>query len=130
MRPRILSPASDQEYFFEEGCFITELVNSPDDPALSIARARVEPGSTTRLHALHGVTERYVILEGEGIVEAGDLPPQRVEAGDVVLIPSQTPQRIRNTGETDLVFLALCTPRFTAGCYRDLEAYPDSDAAV
>jgi mannose-6-phosphate isomerase-like protein (cupin superfamily) len=121
MKPRILSPAPGREYYFEEGCFITELVNSPDDPALSIARARVEPGVTTRLHALHGVTERYVILEGEGIVEAGDLPPQRVDAGDAVLIPPHTPQRIRNSGGTDLIFLALCTPRFTPGCYRDLE---------
>ena len=67
--PMILRGRATQEYWFEEGCFITEWLNSPDDPALSIARARVMPGVTTRLHRLVGVAERYVILEGQGRVE-------------------------------------------------------------
>jgi len=61
------------EYFFAEGCFITELSNTPDDPVLSIVRARVEPGKTTKWHCLRGVTELYVILEGIGSVEVGIL---------------------------------------------------------
>jgi len=28
-------------------------------------------------------------------------------------------QRITNIGDTDLVFLALCTPRFTRAAYED-----------
>ena len=38
------------EYFFDEGCYITEVSNSDDDQQLSIARARVAPGVTTRWH--------------------------------------------------------------------------------
>jgi len=57
------------------------------------------------------VTERYVILSGEGLVEVGDLPPQRVRAGDVVVIPARCRQRIANLATTDLVFLAICSPR-------------------
>ena len=49
------------EYYFEEGCYITELHNRADDPAVSVARARVPPGVTTRWHTLGGITERYVI---------------------------------------------------------------------
>jgi hypothetical protein len=45
MKPRIMHPPAGGETWFEEGCFITELCNSPGDPALSIARAR-EPGAT------------------------------------------------------------------------------------
>lgn len=113
------------EYFFEEGCFILELSNSPDDPALSIARARVEAGSKTRWHRLSGVIERYVILSGSGSVEVGEEPPAGVSAGDVVTIPAMTSQRIINTGESDLVFLAICTPRFQRDCYQPLEQEPD-----
>jgi mannose-6-phosphate isomerase-like protein (cupin superfamily) len=110
-----------QEYFFVEGCFITELSNSSDDADVSIVRARVEPGKTTRWHALRETGERYVVLEGEGSVEIGEQPPQRVIAGDVVIIPPQVRQRISNIGAGDLVFLAICSPRFTAAVYIDLE---------
>jgi len=112
------------EYFFREGCHITEWWNTADDPALSVARARVEPGRTTRWHRLAGTAERYVILEGEGRVELGDPAAPLAETigpGGVVFIPPGTPQRITCTGTSDLVFLALCTPRFTPDCYEDLE---------
>ena len=35
------------EYYFEEGCFIAELSNSPQYPDLSVARARVPVGVTS-----------------------------------------------------------------------------------
>lgn len=111
----------EQEYLTGELCHITELSNIDDDPELSIARARVEPGVTTRWHRLAGTTERYVILSGRGRVEIGDLPPQAVGAGDVVLIPPMCRQRIANSGDEDLVFLALCTPRFREDVYEDIE---------
>ena len=47
MKPRILRFAASNEYFFVEGCYINELANSAQDPAVSIARARVERGVTT-----------------------------------------------------------------------------------
>lgn len=109
------------EYDTAEKCFITEWSNSADDPDLSIARTRVTPGVTTRLHHLQGLTERYVILSGREVVEVGDQPPQEVEPGDVVWIPPMCPQRITNTGADDLIFLALCTPRFVLQAYEDME---------
>lgn len=109
------------EYFFREGCFIAELHNTPEDPAVSVARARVAPGSTTRWHSLDGIDERYLIAEGCGRVEVGDHPPQEVRAGGVVLIPAGCRQRITNTGASDLIFLAVCTPRFVPAAYRDLQ---------
>jgi len=126
--PMILRGQAMQEYWYEEGCFITEWLNSPDDPALSIARARVMPGVTTRLHRLVGVSERYVILEGQGRVElvgpdgeltSADHYVSDVEPGDVVVIPPLVFQRVSNIGETDLIFLALCTPRFTRAAYKE-----------
>jgi len=65
--------------------------------------------------------ERYVIIEGRGLVEVGDLPATEVGVGDAVLIPPECPQRITNTGSVDLVFLAICTPRFMSQAYEDIE---------
>ena len=108
------------EFFTDEGCYIVELTNSDDDAACSIARARVAPGVTTRLHYLKGAIERYVILEGEGRVEIGNEPPAIVEHLDVVAIPAGVAQQITNTGYGDLVFLCVCTPRFRSDDYVDV----------
>ncbi len=114
------SPGS--EFFIDEGCYITELHNADSDAACSIARARVAPGRTTKLHCLREIIERYVILEGSGVVEVGDKGPVAVAAMDVVLVPVGVPQRISNNGSHDLVFLCICTPRFTTEFYVDLDA--------
>lgn len=120
MRPLIKPMEPANEYFFEEGCYITEISNSVDDLEVSIARARVEPGVTTKLHCLREVTERYVILNGEGLVEIGSIEPYRVGVGDVVIIPPMCSQKITNIGKSDLIFLAICTPKFTKDCYQEL----------
>ena len=72
------------EYLSEEGCYITELLNHETDQAVSIARARVRPGESTVAHSLSGVIERYVIIQGQGVVTVGDIQPQSVKTGDVV----------------------------------------------
>lgn len=105
------------EYWFEEGCWILELSNSAEDPEVSIARARVPPGGITRWHRVAETTERYVILEGRGRVEVGEGAPRDVGVGDVVFIPRNEKQRIANLGAGDLVFLAICTPRFEPDHY-------------
>jgi mannose-6-phosphate isomerase-like protein (cupin superfamily) len=108
------------EFFTEEGCFIREMWNRPEDGDVSIARARVRPGVTTARHRLKDTVERYVIMEGTGVVEIGDLPPTEVEAGDVVIIPQNTGQQITNTGDRDLIFLCVCTPRFVPEQYESI----------
>lgn len=110
-----------KEYFFEEGCFIIEMLNEETQPELSIARARVEPGKVTRLHKLNNITERYVIQSGVGEACIGEQAPLHVQAGDVVTIKPDTAQKIKNTGEEDLIFLAICTPRFVPEAYQDIE---------
>jgi mannose-6-phosphate isomerase-like protein (cupin superfamily) len=122
----VLRANSDDEYYTAEGCFILELSNSIADEQLSIARARVEPGVSTRLHRLTTAAERYVITAGQGCVQIGNLAPKDVIPGDVVLIPAGINQRIENTGETDLVFLALCTPRFLPEMYIDTDETSES----
>ena len=64
------------EFYFAEGCFITELHNTGDDPAVPVARARVEAGRTTRWHCLEGIVERYLLVAGCGRVEIGTEAPR------------------------------------------------------
>ena len=102
----------ENEFDTEERCYIVELFNKDIDESCSIARARVEAGITTELHALKNTVERYVIIEGEGLVEIDGAEPQAVGPMDVVYINKEVSQRITNTGHDDLIFLAVCTPRF------------------
>jgi len=110
------------EFLTGERCHIVELHNIPADAGCSVARARVEPGVATRLHCVRDTVERYVILEGAGSMEVDGEPPVAVGPLDVVTIPAGVPQRITNTGDRDLVFLCICTPRFEARNYLELES--------
>ena len=121
MNVKIISPDVHAEFFTPEDCWILEAWNNASDPAVSISRARVETGKTTKLHRLLGVTERYLIVKGTGIVCIGSLEPKAVGPGDIVIIPASEPQRIQNTGEIDLIFYCICSPRFTPECYEALE---------
>lgn len=107
-------------FLTKEGCYIIELQNVDDDPACSIARARVEPGVKTKLHSLRGTVERYVILEGVGEVEIGETPPAPVAPFDVVYIPAGVSQCISDVGPRDLIFLCIYTPWFFPKNYEEL----------
>jgi len=108
------------ETWTSERCFISEWLNDPAYPELSIARCRVEPGVTTQNHSL-SVHEVYVVEAGTGLVILGDQAPFPVGPGSVVTIPKHTAQCIRNTGDEDLTFLCVCTPKFSQECYTSLE---------
>jgi len=121
MKTTIIPQDLDLEFYTAEGCFITEISNSQNDPDVSIARARLEAGVTTRWHRLTDTAERYYILSGQGRVEIGDEPAQDVAPGDIVLIPPMCRQRIANIGSDELLFLAICTPPFSNEIYQDIE---------
>ena len=121
MKEAVIKMGSTTEFYIDERCYIAELSNTDNDPELSIARVRVEPGVTTNWHDLRDTAERYYILSGRGRVEIGDSTVQDVASGDMVIIPPECRQRIANTGTEDLFFLAICSPRFSDSVYQDLE---------
>lgn len=71
----------------------------------------------TEWHELRDTDERYVIVSGYGLMEMGGLPSADLKPGDVIRIPATTPQRVTNTGQDDLIFYCVCTPRFRPNCY-------------
>jgi mannose-6-phosphate isomerase-like protein (cupin superfamily) len=121
MKAIILKQDLTKEFTTPERCSIFESLNATND-SLSVARARVAAGVTTKWHAVDGTVERYIIAEGKGRVQVGDLEPEDVGPGDVVLIPAGVRQRITNIGQADLIFYCVCTPPFEQKNYQDLEA--------
>ncbi len=121
MKSAVKRAADAVEFATQERCFITEIANDDEDPGLSIALARVQPGVATAWHAVSATAERYLIIQGRGRVEVGDQLVAKVGQGDVVRIAAGERQRIVNCGDVDLLFYALCTPRFEADNYVDLE---------
>ena len=121
VEPKIIKANSLQETFLPEGCFLYENWGAPTfgDQKVSIARARVEPGVTTKPHHLEGTQEIYLITSGKGRVAVGNLEPADVTEGDVVVIPAGVTQQITNIGETDLVFYCVCTPAFKQARYHE-----------
>ena len=120
MNDSLIRTGAASEFPTRERLHITERLNDPAAPALSLADARVEPGVTTELHKLT-VDEWYVISLGSGLMEVGGGTSFAVGPGDTVIIPAGTSQRISNTGNGDLKFQCVCMPRFTEASYEALE---------
>lgn len=120
-----LVPAASQgqmaeRFYTQERCYISEFMNTPEAAQVSVAQACVAPGVTTQLHSL-AIEERYIIVQGQGVMELAQADAFPVHVGDVVIIPAGVAQRIRNVLDEDLKFLCVCTPRFQPEHYRVLE---------
>jgi mannose-6-phosphate isomerase-like protein (cupin superfamily) len=74
----------------------------------SIAHAMVKPGRSSLPHKLK-TSEVYYILEGQGIMHI-DEESAEVHSGQVVYIPPNSKQYIRNAGDSDLEFLCMVDP--------------------
>lgn len=94
-----------------DGTSLRELFNPRKDALdlrYSLAEARLAPGGVSLLHRLK-TSEVYYVLEGSGEMEIdGERTP--VGPGQAVYIPPGSPQRIRNTGESELVFICIVDP--------------------
>ena len=124
-RPDWYIPAGDTgEFWTEERCYITELLNNDKSPDVSLAVARIEPGVRTQLHSLSGIEETYIVRSGRGVIEIDGIE-QEVTVGDQAIVPAAAAQRIANTGSDDLRCYCLCRPRFRPDRYVDLESVPD-----
>ena len=70
------------------------------------AKITLEPGCSLGYHEHHNESETYYILRGEGNYDDnGRIRP--VKAGDMTFTPDGMGDGLTNTGDTDLVFMAL-----------------------
>jgi mannose-6-phosphate isomerase-like protein (cupin superfamily) len=75
----------------------------------SIAHAVLKPGGASLPHRLKESSEVYYILEGSGVMNIEDEEAE-VRRGQAVFIPPGSWQHIRNSGSSDLEFLAIVYP--------------------
>jgi len=95
-----------------DGCLVKEWMSplrEKMESGCSFAYAKVEEGKETALHALKTSSEAYVVLEGEGVLTIG-AESEKVVAGQAIYIPAGEPQKIRNIGKGDLVFICIVSP--------------------
>lgn len=78
----------------------------------SLAQIVLPPGKASRKHYHPVAEESYYILSGSAEIE---LDGQRAALGpgDSIILPAPQVHQIRNTGESDLVLLAVCIPAWT-----------------
>lgn len=100
-----------EEIIAGDNSILREMLNPlKEDIAIgySLAHTKVKPGQITLTHRLKGA-EVYYIVEGRGQMHVDD-EQEEVSAGQVIYIPPNSVQRIRNTGKGDLVFLCIVDP--------------------
>ena len=100
-----------KEFIAGDNAILRELLH-PDKAELklrySLAHAMLKPGHSSYRHKLK-TSEIYYILEGEGLMHI-DNESARVLPGQVIYIPPDSVQYIKNTGKGDLKFLCIVDP--------------------
>jgi len=69
-----------------------------------IKKIRVNPGHRLSLQLHYKRSEHWVIVKGSGEVTV-EKERRRIKPGDYIFIPKETPHRIENKGEKDLIFI-------------------------
>lgn len=104
-----------QEFIAGDDTLLRELLH-PDKQPLSIryslAYAVSKPGQVSFKHRL-SASEVYYILQGEGEMFIDD-ESAKVGPGMAVYIPPGSIQHLKNTGDSDLIFLCIVDPAWKA----------------
>jgi mannose-6-phosphate isomerase-like protein (cupin superfamily) len=80
-------------------------------PKVSMAHVIMDKGDVSLLHQHDTMTEIYFILDGEGMLHHGK-NALKVEPGAYLVLPPNTPHKLRNTGKHDLEHLVFAVPPF------------------
>lgn len=74
----------------------------------SLAHAYLKVGENSLPHRLSH-SETYYILAGSGEIYLNE-SMQSIEKGDIIYVPENVEQYVKNKGEIDLVFLCIVSP--------------------
>ncbi|MBW3018588.1 cupin domain-containing protein [Candidatus Woesearchaeota archaeon] len=80
-------------------------------PKVSMAHVTMKPDDVSLWHQHSRMTEIYLILDGEGILYHGN-KALHAEKGAYLVIPPNTPHKLRNTGNYALEHLVFAIPPF------------------
>jgi mannose-6-phosphate isomerase-like protein (cupin superfamily) len=100
-----------KKFISGDKCILREYFNPLKDEMelnYSLAHATVKPKEKTLKHKLKS-TEVYFILKGKGVMEINK-ERKEVKEKDVIYVPPNCTQRIKNTGRKKLEFLCIVEP--------------------
>ena len=75
----------------------------------SVAHAILKVGESSLKHQLNSSVEIYYILDGKGIISINN-EKEEVNAGQLIYIPANSKQYLKNNGNTELKFLCIVYP--------------------
>jgi mannose-6-phosphate isomerase-like protein (cupin superfamily) len=103
-----------KSYTTKDGSSIRELMHPAQQGNVqqSLAQAIVHPQESTQAHYHKQTEELYHITAGTGQLRLNDETMQ-VKPGDTICIAPGTVHSMKNTGDTDLVFLCCCAPAYS-----------------
>lgn len=114
MISRLTSYDTIKGYITKDGSEIREMMH-PDvhgNKKLSVAEARIQPGSATALHSHEKSEEIYVVTSGRGVMQRGQKRFPIQQGATVAIMPGQV-HRVENTGSDVLVILCCCAPAYS-----------------
>jgi mannose-6-phosphate isomerase-like protein (cupin superfamily) len=99
---------------------------------MSVTWLEVPAGAEQTLRSHEEGEQAYVVVRGSGSMSvAGDT--QRVEEGDLILVPPATDHAIANDGDSELAFVSVQSPpvavtELYGGQMAEVSSYDDEDA--
>lgn len=112
-KPQIIKLGDCEQFITKDGSRIREIM-APRNSIIerqSLAEAVVPIGGETHEHYHATSEEIYFIMRGMGEMQFPD-STRRVEPGDAIALPPETRHKIRNVGNSELVFLCICVPPY------------------
>ena len=103
--PRLIHP-SNKAIYNSEKMEKTTLFQSEQ---MLVGLNAFKEGQEHKIHAHNGMDKMYHVLEGSGLVllEGKEIS---MKAGNILIAPSGVPHGIRNTGNENLLVLAVLAP--------------------
>lgn len=95
-------------------------------PKVSMAHVIMNIGNVSLWHQHSRMSEVYFILDGEGILYYGDKALQ-AEKGAYLVLPPNTPHKLRNIGKSDLGHLVFAIPPFNPEYVEILDSPPNEN---
>lgn len=81
------------------------------NPVISMAHVTMAPNNVSLWHQHKIMYEIYFIINGEGILYYNN-KSLKVQKGAYLILPPNTPHKLKNTGNTDLEHLVFAIPTF------------------
>lgn len=89
--------------------YLPLLTGVPQTQGMRCGRVDLKPGEEVGAHNTGAHEETLVIIEGAGVAELA-ATPMRIEAGQVLYVPPETPHNIRNVDSPRLRYLFIVAP--------------------